>query len=346
MGHRSCVVRHRPTTLPGALSRTYAHRCLGRADKKRAPSRSPRSPTTYVIILEERRPGGSIGAASRSIIHLILLLLLPRDGSIVRLFQPILILDGFDELRDRVRERLTAGQIDRSSRSTTTASLFETRSGKSINEFAESSVRGRQGRATGIPNEYRTCESISEFEARSRVLERSGGPSSSNTSVAAGVERSFGSILILSSIAGLPVESSIRFVQSIQRKDSRINLERIVDLKKRFLIIAWLISAFHRLSNERAITRVKHVSIFLNKLSELVKFFQPAILEEIDSYETIYSSFLSRKPLIHVAISRAAVMTSGRRTSFRWRKKSSLPPPPLFIKESSMATFLDLRSIA
>lgn len=319
MGHRSCVVRHRPTTLPGALSRTYAHRCLGRADKKRAPSRSPRSPTTYVIILEERRLGGSIGAASRSIIHLILLLL-PRDGSIVRLFQPILIPDGFDELRDRVRERLTAGQIDRSSRSTTTASLFETRSGKSINEFAESSVRGRQGRATGIPNEYRTCESISEFEARSRVLERSGGPSStSNTPVAAGVERSFESILILSSIAGLPVESSIRFVQSIQRKDSRINLlERIVDLKKRSLIIAWLIFAFHRLSNERAITRVKHVSIFLGKLSELVnQFFQPAILEEIDSYETIYSSFLSRKPLIHVATSRAAVMTSGRRTSFR-----------------------------
>lgn len=320
MGHRSCIIRHRPTTLPGASSRTYAHQCLGRTDKKRAPSRSPRSSTTYVIILEERRPGGSIGAAPRSIIHLLLLLLLPRDGSIVRLFQPILIPDRFDELRDRVRERLTAGSIDRSSRSTaaTTASLFETRSGKSINEFVESSVRGRQTRVIGIPNEYRTCESISEFEARSRVLERPGGPSTSNTPVAVGVERSFELILILSSIAGFPVESSIRFVQSIQRKDSRINwLERIVDLKKRSSIIAWLIFAFH-LSNERTIIRVKHVSIFLDKLSELVnQFFQPAILEVIDSYETNYSSFLSRKPLIHVATPRAAVMTSERRTSFR-----------------------------
>lgn len=321
MGHRSCIVRHRPTTLPGALSRTHAHRCLGRADKKRASSRWSRSPrsTTHVIIFEGRS-GGSIGAALRLIIHL---LLVPRDGSIVRLFQPIFIPHGFDELYDRVHERATVGPIVRSvcrPRSTITISgVFETRSGKSINEFAESSVRG-QARVTGISNEYQTCKSINEFETRSRILERPGGPSTSNAPVAAGVERSFGSLLILSNIIGFPVELSIRFVKSTWRKNNKNWLERIVDFKKRISIIARLIFAFHRLSNEQTIIRVEHVSIFLDKLSEPVNhFFQPAILKTINFYETIcFSFFSSRKSLIHIAAPfRAAVMMSGRRTSFR-----------------------------
>lgn len=315
MGHRSCIVHHRPTTLLGALSRTHARRCLGHADKKRASSRSSRSPLTYVIILEGRRPGGSIGAVLRSIVHL---LFLPHDGSIVRLFQPILISHEFDELHDH--ERPTAGPIDRSSRSTITASIFEARSGKSINVFAETSVRG-QTRATGISNEYRTCKSINEFEAHSRVFERPSGPSTSNAPVATGVERSFGSILILLNIIGLPVELSIRFIKSIQRKISKTNRrENVVDFKKQFSIIARLNFVCHRLSNKRIITRVKHVSIFLIKLNKPVNhFFQPAILKAIDFYETIHFSFSSsRKSLIHVAVPfRAAVMMSGRRTSFR-----------------------------
>lgn len=314
MGHRWCIVCHRPTTLPGAPSRT--HRCrLGHGDKKRASSRSPRSPrspTTYVIILEGRRPGGSIGAAFRSIVHLLLFLPCP----VVKLCQPILIPRRFDELYDRLRER----PIARSSWSTTTAScILETRSGKSINEFAESSVRD-QACATGIQNEYRTCEySIGEFQARSRVLERPGGPLTSDTPVAADVECSFRSILILLSILGFPLsQSSIRFVKSIQPKNSRINrLESIVDIKKRFLIVR-LTFAFPRLSHERAIIRVKHVPIFLGKLSESVnQFSQPVILEAIDSYETIRSSS-SGKSFVHVAAPfRAAVMRSGRRTLFR-----------------------------
>lgn len=168
MGHRSCIVRHCPTTLPEALtSRTHVHRCLGHGNKKRASSRSLRSPTTYVIILESRRSGGSI---------VYLLLFLPC--SIVRLFQPILIPRRFDELYDRVRESIV-GPIDRSSWSTwTTAAscIFVTRSGKSINEFVESSRARDQACAIGIRNEYRTCKSISEFQVRSRVLERPGGP--------------------------------------------------------------------------------------------------------------------------------------------------------------------------
>ncbi|XP_011068130.1 PREDICTED: uncharacterized protein LOC105154350 [Acromyrmex echinatior] len=126
-----------------------------------------------------RRPGGSIGAILRSIVHL---LFFPRNGSILRLFQPILIPHEFDELHDH--ERPTAGPIDRSLRSTITASIFETRSGKSINVFAETSVRG-QARATGISNEYRTCKSINEFEAHSRVFERPGEPSTNNALVTA-----------------------------------------------------------------------------------------------------------------------------------------------------------------
>lgn len=315
MGHRSCIVCHRSTTLPGAPSIPHIHRCLGCADKKRALSRSPRLPTTYVIILEGRRPGGSIGAIFQSIVHF--LLLIPRDNSIVRLFQPILILHRFDELYDRVRERPTAGPINRSPWSTTTISVFEARSGKSINEFVELSVRG-QACTTGISNEYRTCKSISEFEAHSRVFERTGGSLTNNT-VAANVERSFGSILILWSIVGFTVES-IRFIKLIQQKDSRINrFGKTVDFKKPFPIIIRLYFIFHRLSNERTIIRVKHVSIFLGTLSELVnQFFQPAILKVIDSYEIIHSSFSSRKSLIHVATPfRAAMMTSGRRMSFR-----------------------------
>lgn len=320
MGHRSCIVCHCPTTLPGAPSRTHAHRCLGRADKKRASSRRTlRSPTTYVIILEGRRPGGSIVcSALRSIVHL--LLLLSRDSSIVRLFQPILIPHGFD---DRVRKRPTAGPIDRSSWSTTTACVLEVRSGKSINEFAESSVRG-QARATGIPNEYRTCKSRREFEARSRILEKPGRLLTSCTPVATRVERSFGSIPILSRRVGFPLESSIQkivIVKSLQRKGSGISrLERIIELNKRFPIIARFIFAFQRLSDERTIIHVKHVARFLDKLSAPVnRFFQPVILEAIDFYETIHSSFSSsRKLLIHVAtLFRAAVMTSGRRTTFR-----------------------------
>jgi len=311
MGHRSCIVHHRPTTLLGALSRTHAHRCLGHADKKRASSRLSRSPLTYVIILEGRRPGGSIGAISRSIVHL---LFLPRDGSILRLFQPILIPHEFDELHDH--ERPTAGPIDRSLRSTITVSIFETRSGKSINVFAETSVRG-QARATGISNEYRTCKSINEFEAHSKVFERLGEPSTNNAPIAADIERSFDPILILLNIH-LPVELSIRFIKSNQQKNKTNRRENVVDFKKQISIIARL--NFCRLLNERIIIRIIHVSIFLNKLNKPVNyFFQLAILKAIDFYETIHFSFsLSRKSLIHVAVLfRAAVMMSGRRTSFR-----------------------------
>jgi len=314
MGHRSCVVRHHPTTLPGALSRTHALRSarLERADKKRASFPSSRSPTTFVIIFEGRRPdrGGSIDAALQSIVHL---LLLPRD-LVVTFFQSILILilHEFDELYDCVHERSTARPIDRSLQSIVTASVFEARSQKSINKFAESSVRD-QARTTGIPNKYRTCKSISKFEARSKVLERP-GESSTNAPVATDIERSFGSILILLNIIELPVESSIQSIKSIQRKNSKINwLERITDFKKRFPIIVLT----YRLSNERTITHVKNVSIFLSKLINY--FFQLAIfLEVIDFYETHFSFSLSRKSLIHVvAPFRAAVMMSGRRTSFR-----------------------------
>jgi len=218
-------------------------------------------------------------------------------------------------LYDCVHERSTARPIDRSLQSIVTASVFEARSQKSINKFAESSVRD-QARTTGIPNEYRTCKLISKFKARSKVLERP-GESSTNAPVAIDIERSFGSILILLNIIELPVESSIQSIKSIQRKNSKINwLERITEFEKRFSIIVLI----YRLSNERTITHVKNVSIFLSKLSELVNYlFQPAtFLEVIDFYETHFSFSLSRKSLIYLAAPfRAAVMMSGRRTSFR-----------------------------
>lgn len=309
MGHRPWIVRHRPTTLSGATSRTRAHRRLGRADKEtRGSSRSPRSPTTRVIILDERRQSdGSIGAAFRSII----LLLLSHDGWIVGHFRSTLIPDGFGE--SRVRERPTAGPIDRSLRSTRPAGVFGARSGKSINEFAESSVRGRLARVVGIPDEYRAYESTSEFEARSRVLEGPGGlstnsSSSSNTPVAAGVERSPGSIneLILSSIAGLPGGPSIRFVKSIGQIN-RINWP-VVDLEKRSSIISRSLLAYHRLSA---------ASIFPYKSVKPSS--APVILETICcSSSSSSSSLSSKRSSIHIAApSRAAAMTSGRETSFR-----------------------------
>lgn len=309
MGYRSCIVRHRPTTLPGAPSRTRAHRRLGRADKKRGPSRSPRSPTTsYVVsVLEGRRPGGSIGAALRSIVFR------SHDGSIVEHFRPIFTPSGFGESPVRPRGRLTAGRIDRS---TTTAVVFDAKSGKSINEFVESSVHRRQARAPGIPVKHRACESISEFKARSRVLEEPGGPTTN-------AERSSGSIntLIPSSIAGLSVRSYlIRFVKSIW-KNNRINRPTgiVVDLEKRFPITARPILPIHRPSDEQTITRVGHLSIRLSGSINL--FFQPAIPETIESHETSYSSFSSsssRGSLILVAVPfRAAAMTFRRRTSFR-----------------------------
>lgn len=302
MGHRSWIVRHRPTTLPGATSRTRAHRHLGRADKKtRGSCRSPRSPVTHVI-LEGRRPGGSIGAAFRSII----LLLLSHDGWIVGLFRSTLISDGFGE--SRVREGPTAGSINRS-RLTTLTVVFGARLGKSINEFAESSVRGRLVRVVGIPDEHRAYESTSEFEARSRVLEGPGGSSinscsTSSTPVVANVEqRSSGSINELSSTAGLPSEPSIRFVKSIRR--SRVN--RLVNLKNRSSIIYRLFFAFHRLSILQI--HVGHVLIFPESVKE---FFEPAILGTIRSFS------LSRGSSIHTAVlSRATAMMSGRETSFR-----------------------------
>lgn len=307
MGHRSCIVRHRSTTLPGAPSRTRAHRCLGRADKKRGPSRSPRSLTTYVVIvLEGRRPGGLIGAALRSIILL-------HDGSIVGHFWPILISSGFDE-SPVPRERLTLKPIDKS---TTTVVIFDAESRKLINKFVESSVYCRQARAAEIPDKHRACESISEFEARSRVLEEPGGPST-GTLVA---ERSSESIdTIPSSIAGLPVRSySIRFVKSIWDNNRIDRLAGIVvDLKKRFLINARLILFYLRLSNQQTITRVGHVSILLS--GSLNQFFQPAIPKTIESYETIHfsSASSSRESLIPIAaLFRAAAMTCRRRMSFR-----------------------------
>lgn len=304
MGHRSCIVRHRPTTLPGALSRTRAHRRPGRADKTRGPSRSSRLPTTYIIVLEGRRPGGSI----RSIVLL-------HDDSIIGNFRPIFTPNGFGELLVRPRERLTAGPIDRS---TSTAVVFDVESRKSINEFVESSVHYWQARVVGIPDKHRACKSISEFEACSRALEEPGGPSISSTVVA---ERSSGSIdtLIPSSIVGLPVRSySIRFVKSIWR-NNRINRPTgIVDLEKRFPIIARLVLPFHRLSNQQTITRVGHVSIFPS--GSINQFFQPAIPKTLELYETIrfFSSSWSRGSLILVTASfRAAAMTFRRRTSFR-----------------------------
>lgn len=309
MGHRSCIVRHRPTTLPGAPSRTRAHRRPGRADKKRGLSRSPRSPTTYVVIvLEGRRPGGSIGAAVRSIILL--------HGSIVGHFRPILISSGFGESSVCPRKRLTSEPLDRS---TTTVVIFDAESRKSVNEFVESNVHRRQARAVGIPNKHRACESISEFEARSKVLEEPGGPSTSSTLVA---ERSSGSIdtLIPSSIAGFPVRSySIRFVKSIWENNWINRLTGIVvDLEKRFLINARPILFFHRLSNEQTITRVGHVSILLSE--SINQFFQPAIPKTIESHETIRfsSASSSRESLILIAAPfRVAAMTCRRRTSFR-----------------------------
>jgi len=308
MGHRSWIVRHRPTTLLGATSRIRAHRRLGRADKETwGSSRSPRSPTTRVIILERRRPGGSIGAAFRSII---LLLLSHDDDWIVGRFRSTLIPGGFGE--SRVRERSTAASIDRSLRSTTSAGVFEASLGKSINEFAESSVRGRLARVAGIPDEHRAYDSTSEFEARSRVLEGPGGPSinsssCSNTPVAIGVERSPGSIneLILSSTAGLPGGPSIRFVKSIRRINSRINR-----LEKRSPIIYRSLLAFRRLSAVQTVTRVGHVSIF--PVESIKQFLVPAILETIHCSSSLSSSS------IHVAVpSQAAAMTLGRETSFR-----------------------------
>lgn len=308
MGHRSCIVRHRPTTLPGAPSRTRAHRRPGRADKKRGSPRSPRSSTTYVIIvLEGRRPGESIDAALRSLVLL-------DDGSIVGHFRSIFILSGFDESL-RPRERLTVGPIDRS---TTTTVVFDAESRKSINEFVESSVYGQQTRAVGIPDKYQACESISEFEAHSRVLEEPGRPSTSGTLVA---DRAFGSIdtLIPSSIASLLVRSySIRLVNSIW-KNNRINrLTGIVDPENRFPIIARPIFSFCRLVNEQTITRVRHLSILLS--GSINQFFQPAIPKTIEPYKTIdsSSSSSSRGLLILTAtLFRAAAMTFRRRTSLR-----------------------------
>lgn len=307
MGHQSCIVRHRPTTLPGALSRTRAHQRPGRADKTRSPpSRS--SLTTYILIaLVGRRPSGSIGTALRSIV-------LFHDDSIVENFWPIFTPNEFGESPICPR-KLTAGPIDRSTlRVLNVLRILNVESRKSINEF----VHGQQIRATGILNKHWACESISEFEGCSRVLEEPSEPSTSSTLVA---KLSFGSIdAPIPCIVDLPVRSySIRFVKSIWR-NNRINRPTgiIVDLEKRFLIIARLVLSFHRLSNEQTITRVRHVSIFPS--GSINQFFQPAIPKTIKFYETIhfFSSSWSRGSLILVTASfRAAAMTFRRRTSFR-----------------------------
>lgn len=318
MGHRSCIVRHRPTTLPGALSRTWAHhhRRLGRADKKKGgPSRSPRPSTTYVafILVEGRRLGGSIGAALRSIVLLFLL----HDGTIVGLLRPIPAPGELGELH--VHERPTAGTtVDwRSSRSTTTTAdrVFDVDSGKSIDESVESSVRGRQAaRAAGIPDEHRACESISEFEARPSVLEEPGGPSaSSRTPLATGIERFSGSISERILSGGSPIRSA----KPIRRREDSVGINRTagiagVGFKKRYPIVARLILAFHRTTpSEQTITRVGHASCRILLGRSVNQFLQTAVLQATRSF----SSFSSwpRGPLIHVT----ATMTSGRETSFR-----------------------------
>lgn len=340
MGHRSCI-RHRPTTLPGAPSRTQAHRHLGRAGKtKPGPSRPPRLSTTHVIISEGRRPGGSIGAAFRSIVLPLFLLHyhhLLDDVPIVRHFRPILSPPGgFGE--SPVRERPTAGPIDRSSRSTTTSGVLDA---GSVNELVKSGVQhGRQAREAGIPDEYRACESISEFdEARSKVLEGPGGSSttssrsSGSNSSAAGVERSSGSIdeLILSSRVGLLGGPSIQFVKSIRGKDSRIKLatrlaKAVVDLEEQFPIIAsWpILHAFRLPLSSPRITRVGHVStVPSGSRKSINQFSQPAILETIIRFLSPWGSLIlvavpSRTAAAAaVAVASASAMTSAKATSFR-----------------------------
>jgi len=313
MGHRSRIVRHRPT-LPGAPSRTWARR-LGRAHKKKEyrPARS-----TYVtFILEGReRLGGSIGVALRSIV----LLLLLHDGTTVRLLRSILApgepVGGSGDLR----ERPTVGTIDRRSlsRSTTASRVFDGRSTESI-DGSESSVRGRRAaRAAGIPDECRACESISEFEARPSVLEGPTEASSAANSapIAAGVERSSGSTgeRIPSSIAG-PISdgSPIRSVKSIRQRDTEgINRAAgfTVGLEERYPIIARLILAFHRPPSEQTIARVGRVSSLLG--GSINQFSQPAVLKATTRSFASSSSW-PRGPLVHVV----AAMTSGRETSFR-----------------------------
>lgn len=264
MGHRSCtIVRHRPTTLPGAPSRTRdaaGRRQPGRADKTKKKKKKER----------RKDRGPSIG-------H----------------FRPIFTPSGFGE-------SLTTGPIDRSA-----ATAFNVFDAESINEVW-------QARAVGIPDEHRTCESISEFEACSRVLEEPSGGPSTGEPVA---ERSSGSIntLIPSSIVGShPVRRSpytILFVKSRIRKDNGGINRRLagIELEKRFPIIArpsLLPSILGRLSNERAATRVDHVSIFASEVSR----------KQFSSSSSSSRGF----SLILVAISfRAAAMTFGRGTSFR-----------------------------
>jgi len=313
MGHRSRIVRHRPTTLPGAPSRTWARR-LGRAHKKKAGPHRPARSTYVTFILEGRRLGGSIGVALRSIV---LLLLLQEDGTTVRFLRSILAPAGFGESGD-LHERPTVGTIDRRSwRSTTASRVFDGRSAESI-DGSESSVRGRRAaRAAGIPDERLACESISEFETRPNVLEGPAEPSSANaTPIAAGIERSSGSTggRILSSIrAGHPDGSPIRSVKSIRQRDIEgINggaAGLAVGLEERYPIIARLILAFHRAPSEQTIARVGRVSSLLGE--SINQFSQPAVLKATRFFSS--SSSWPRGPLIHVV----AAMTFGRETSFR-----------------------------
>jgi len=312
MGHRSRIVRHRPTTLPGAPSRTWARR-LGRAHKKKVGPYRPARSTYVTFILEGRRLGGSIGVALRSIV---LLLLLQEDGTTVKFFRSILAPVGFGESGD-LHERPTVGTIDRrSSRSTTASRVFDGRSAGSI-DGSESSVRGRRAaRAAGIPNERLACESISEFEERSSVLEGPAEPSSANsTPIATGIERSSGSTggRILSSIAGQPDRSPIRSVKSIGQRDiegiNRGAARVVVGLEERYPIIARLILAFHQAPSEQAIARVGRVSSLLG--GSINQFSQPAVLKATHFFSS--SSSWPRRPLIHVV----AAMTFGRETSFR-----------------------------
>lgn len=325
MGHRPYVRRSQSRILPGAPRE--AHRRLGSADKREKGRTGPSlsSTTRVIVIVLAGRPAGTIGVAPLSIVVFLL------DGWIV-VGHPRPALTGvFRE--SSVREQ-PARPIDRSpSRSTTAVSDARRSASSIVEEYVDSKARG-QPRAAGIPDERASRESISEFEACTRVLEEPAG------SIGTPVERSSGSINEVSSssvAAGLLGKLSIRFVKSIWPTADRIKrlTALVIDLKKRQPTIGRF-TALHRLPNadartiratratsidrpESACTRILTLSIFLSESDESTyQFSQSFIFEDVNFYVGAIRPFSSRRPLTHTAVPcRAAAMTFERVPSFR-----------------------------
>lgn len=283
MGHRS-YLRYHPRTLPGAPR--DSRRRPGRGDKKKGIGASSSRSARFVITLREvRLPGGSIGAAFRSI--------------------GILILDGWTVGPDRAEP---VGGSPRSS----TAVVFGT----------EQSAELTDGPA-GSKTQERAERLISGLEAK--FLEEEPGVAGSTLTSGVEWSSGSINELIPSDITGLLGHLSVRFIKSIRRKVGEIGQLTVVDLEEGQPIIGRLItfrrlSNARLITHVGRVDRLsRYAALILPSESDKPadQLSQPAI--RAGTRPRGKSRFFSsRGASTRVTVPfPAAAMTSGRRTSFR-----------------------------